>query len=288
MSRVLYIGDIHEPVSHPGYLPFCCDLSDKYDCDQVVFIGDVVDHHAISFHAHHPEANGPQKESELALAGVQRWCEAFPVAKVCIGNHDARVVRLAESVNIPKKFIREYKETWQTPDWEWANEFIIDDVYAFHGTGISGVHPAWNAMQKKMMSIVMGHIHSAAGIVWMANPDRRMFGMSLGCGIDDRAIEFAYGAHLIKRSVLGAGVVLDGVPFHEIMPIGPGEKYHRSKFAAKETNEVRSSRSEAGHVRDAGVVPRVLPAALDRVYDIAVRLAAERASRRSAKPQVRR
>src|SRR4051794_35024646 len=102
--RVLVIGDIHEPVSHPGYLAFCRDLRQRYKCDQVIFIGDVVDWHAVSFHAHHPEAPGPKDEYELAKAGVALWRNEFPKALVCIGNHDERLIRLAETVNIPAKF----------------------------------------------------------------------------------------------------------------------------------------------------------------------------------------
>lgn len=230
MSKVLVIGDIHEPVAHPGYLRFCQDLRDQYKCDEIMLIGDAVDWHAISFHAHHPDAPGPKDEYELAAQKILKWNKAFPKAKVCIGNHDERLVRLAESVNIPAKFIRDYKDVWSTPGWRWDVEHDVDNVHYFHGTGCGGLHPAFNAMVKMCMSVVMGHIHSAAGIKWRANPNQRFFGMDTGCGIDDRAIAFAYGRHQKVRSILSAGVVLDGIPYLEIMPCGPGEKYHRSKF----------------------------------------------------------
>jgi hypothetical protein len=230
MSRNLIVGDIHEPVSHPGYLSFCRDLRDKYRCDRVILIGDVVDWHAVSFHAHHPEAPGPKDEYELAKAGVAKWSKVFPKATVCIGNHDERLIRLAETVNIPAKFLRNYEEIWETPNWEWITDRIIDDVYYFHGTGTSGIHPAFNSMTKQLMSVVQGHIHSAAGVKWKANPQRRIFGMDSGCGVDDKAVAFAYGKTNQIRSILSAGVVLDGIPYHEVMPCGPGEKYHRRKF----------------------------------------------------------
>lgn len=230
MSRVLVIGDVHEPVAHPGYLPFCRDLSDKYDCDKVVMIGDVVDWHAISFHAKNPEAPGPKDEYKLAKAKIKKWCKAFPSASVCIGNHDCRILRVAEEAGIPGCFIRNYKEIWETRGWVWDDEFIVDDVYYFHGTGSGGMHPAYNAMKKMLMSVVQGHIHSAAGIKWTANPQRRIFGMDTGCGIDDKAYAFAYGKQQKTRSMISAGVVIDGLPFHHICPIGPGEKYNRNRF----------------------------------------------------------
>lgn len=231
MSKVLVIGDIHLPAAHPGYLSFVRDLRDRYKCDEILFIGDIVDFHAISFHARHPEAPGPKDEYELALSAIRPWVRCFPKARVCIGNHDARVVRLAETVNIPAAFLRSYSDIWGTPGWKWEYSHIVDDVYYFHGTGTGGLHPAFTSMSKMLMSVCQGHIHSAAGIKWRANPQRRIFGMDTGCGVDDKAVAFAYGRMQQVRSMLSAGVVLDGVPYHHIMPCGPGEKYHKSNFA---------------------------------------------------------
>lgn len=225
MSRVLVIGDTHEPVCHNKYLRFGLDLYDEYECDTVLHIGDVVDWHSISFHAAHPQCPGPEDEYKLALMKIKKWHTAFPKMKVCIGNHDARIVRLAESVDIPSQFIRDYSDVWKTEGWDWQHEFIIDDVYYFHGTGMGGVHPAYNTMSKMLMSVVMGHCHSRSGIKWKANPTKRIFGMDVGCGIDVKAWQFAYGRHVKDRPILSAGVVLDGIPYHEVMPIGKGERY---------------------------------------------------------------
>jgi len=220
--RVLVIGDIHEPCSRKGYLEFCKAIKRKHRCNQTVFIGDVIDWHAISFHAHHPESPGAWDEYELAFKGVHKWYKAFPNSKVCIGNHDARVIRVAGDNNIPAKFIREYKEMWDTPKWEWADDFTIDDVYYFHGVGYGGLHPAFNAARTMGMSVCMGHIHSVGGIKWMVSPLKRWFGMDVGSGIDDRKYAFAYGKHIKKKSVISCGVVLDGTPYHEMMFL---EKY---------------------------------------------------------------
>jgi predicted phosphodiesterase len=228
--RILVVGDVHEPCAHPGYIHFCRDLRDKYRCDKVVFIGDVVDFHAISFHASRPDLPGPKDEFEFAFKGVERWKRVFPKADVCIGNHDRRVVRLAESVNIPARFIRDYKETWETPGWTWGEEFVLDDVHYSHGEGCGGLHPAYNQMQKMLMSAVIGHVHTAGGVSWLANPQRRIFGVDTGCGIDERSLAFAYGKHFKRRAIISAAVVLDGIPYHEVMAMGPKERYHRSRF----------------------------------------------------------
>lgn len=234
MTTTLAIGDIHEPVSHPGYLAFCQDMAAKWQATRIIFMGDVVDWHAISFHAHHPDCPGPADEYEAANLKIAKWYKAFQRAKVCIGNHDERVIRLAESVNIPSRFIRDYREVWETPRWTWDWEFVEDDVYYFHGTGNGGLHPAFNAMKKRLMSVVMGHCHSVAGTRWLANPSRRIFSLDVGCGVDCHAWQFAYGRHNIQKPILGVGIVRDGTPYHEIMPCGRGEKYHRSRFPDKE------------------------------------------------------
>ena len=127
--RVLVIPDLHCPVSKKYFLEFCKRMYKEWSCDTVVFIGDVVDWSAISFHANNPECPGPTDEYKLAYVKIQQWYKAFPKATVTIGNHDSRVVRLAESVNIPSKFIRDYQSTWGTPNWEWVGHAVIDNVY---------------------------------------------------------------------------------------------------------------------------------------------------------------
>jgi hypothetical protein len=228
--KVLVVGDIHTPAEHPGYLAFCKDLRKKYKTNTTIFIGDVADMHAISFHAANPHCPGPEDERLLTKQCIQRWYKAFPKATVTIGNHDARVIRLAESVNIPSRFIRDYAEVWNTPGWNWVEDAIIDDVYYMHGTGRSGMHPAFNAMKDMLMSVCMGHCHAASGIKWRANPHQRTFGLDTGCGVDVDAYQMVYGKHMRSRPILSAAVVVDGMPFHHVMDCGPGERYHKSKF----------------------------------------------------------
>lgn len=231
MSRILVIGDLHSPCTRKGYMQFCLDLYEEWDCNKVVLIGDVVDWAAISFHANNPEAPGPHDEYKMALDAIQEWYKAFPKAIVTIGNHDARPKRVAESVNIPAKFIRDYADLWKTPKWQWVQSIIIDDVFYCHGHKKGGGKtPAFNLSQKMGMSVCLGHWHSRGGKLWSANPLRRWFGMDIGCGVDDTAYAFAYAAEQTQRSILGAGIVLDGTPYHEVMPVGRNEKYHDSNF----------------------------------------------------------
>lgn len=228
--RVLVIGDLHLPCVRKGYMKFCSDLRKKYKTDTTVFIGDVCDNHAISFHAQHPEMPGPKNEYELAFKHTQQWYKEFHPAKVVVGNHDARIVRVAESVGIPSKFLRDYQEVWDTPKWEWDWEFLIDGVCYQHGISAGGMYPAFNTMKKFALSCVLGHFHHASGLKWLVNPYSRLFGVDVGCGIDDKSMAFAYGKHNKIRSVLSAATIIDGIPQTHIMQCGPGEIYHDSKF----------------------------------------------------------
>ena len=230
MARVLVIGDVHEPACHIGYKYFVKDLYDSWDCDSCVFIGDIVDHHCISFHQKDVDADGVSREAEIAFERIQVWNELFPKATVTIGNHDERVLRLAASVNIPSRFIKDYKKVWGTPKWDWVRDTTIDNVHYLHGTGFSGKTPALTCSSASMMSTVIGHCHSVGGVHWSCGPTQRVFGMDTGCGVDISHPAMAYGKNLIKKPVLSAGVVIDGTPYHEIMPIASGEKYNKSRF----------------------------------------------------------
>ena len=51
IENVLVIGDIHAPFElGKGYLQFCKDTYKEYNCNRVVFIGDIIDNHYSSYH----------------------------------------------------------------------------------------------------------------------------------------------------------------------------------------------------------------------------------------------
>jgi hypothetical protein len=191
-----------------------------------MFIGDVVDLHSISFHVKQPEMPAPSNECEMAKREIKKWVAAFPKARVCIGNHDSRPLRLAQTVNIPEALLKDYADIWATPGWEWDWEFVIDDVCYVHGTDCGGENPAFTKVRASGVSYVMGHVHSVAGIKWLASPKSRVFGMDIGCGVNDRSMAFAYAKFARRRSIISCGVVIDGIPYHEVMPMSRGELYH--------------------------------------------------------------
>lgn len=234
MARLGVVGDLHNPFEHPMYRRFCQDIFQQWRVDQVHFVGDVVDNHAINFHEHDPNGKSPEDEADLAEAGVQKWVRLFPKATVTIGNHDELVFRQAKKAGLPDRYIKGYAATWNTPGWKWEFEHVIDGVLWEHGTGNSGKDAALNLAIQKRMSVGIGHIHSWAGVKWHANAYNAIFGLNAGCGIDCRSYAMAYGRTFAVRPMLGCAIVIDGyTAFFEPMPCGPKDKYHRSKAGRK-------------------------------------------------------
>lgn len=216
MARVLVVGDIHIPAEHPGYLDFCRRVRRRWRCDTIVLIGDVFDWHAISFHDASLEADTAAQEYEEARRRVAKWHKAFPDARVCIGNHDCRVERLAASAGVPAQFVRSYNETWGTAGWDWQHDHFLDGVHYLHGIGLSGQRPALRAAIASMTPTVAGHVHSQGGVAWSAAPGgKSVWGMDVSCGVDINHPAMQYGKNLISKPVLGCGVVIDGHPYYE-------------------------------------------------------------------------
>lgn len=227
--KIGIIGDLHEPFVHPLYLRFCLDIFDSWGVEKIHFIGDIVDNHAISFHKSETVAYGSHREGELAEQGVARWYKTFPRATVSIGNHDELPDRIAQEVNLPPRFLRTYQEAWKTPNWDWKFSHNFDGTRLQHGTKTSGKDAAINQALQRRTSLAQGHIHGWASVKWHCNDDDRIFGMNVGCGIDVDAYSMRYGKDFANRPVLACGVIIDGHPYLEAMPCGPGEKYHRSR-----------------------------------------------------------
>ena len=134
-NNVLVIGDIHEPFTLDGYLEFCLEQYHKHECNEVVFIGDIIDNLYASYHETPTCAMGGDNELELAIKKLAKWYEAFDKATVIIGNHDRLIMRKAQTSNIPSKWIKSYKEVLEVPNWNFTERYVKDDVQYIHGEG---------------------------------------------------------------------------------------------------------------------------------------------------------
>jgi len=155
-TRVLVIGDLHEPFCLDSYLKHCKDVYSKYNCNRVVFIGDVIDNHYSSYHETNADGMGGGDELDLAIDRIARWYKAFPKADVTIGNHDRIIARKAQTSSIPKRWVRDYSEVLNTPNWNFIERVVIDDVQYMHGEGGT----ARTKSKADMMSTVQGHAHT--------------------------------------------------------------------------------------------------------------------------------
>jgi predicted phosphodiesterase len=202
--RILVIGDIHAPFTLDGYLEFCEDMYARYNCNQVIFIGDIIDNHYASFHATDPDGMGGGDELDVAIEHVKMWSESFPVADVCIGNHDRIIMRKAFDSQIPSRWIKSYNEVLGT-NWNWVEQIVYDDVQYIHGEGGT----ARTKSKNDMMSTVQGHIHTQAYVEWSVGKMFKIFGMQVGCGIDSKSYAAAYAKNF-KKQAIGCGVVIGG------------------------------------------------------------------------------
>lgn len=202
--RILVVGDIHAPFELDGYLEFCQETYSKYLCNQVIFIGDIIDNHYTSYHETSSDAMGGLDELEYAIRAVKRWSDAFPVADVLIGNHDRMVMRKAQTSDIPSAWIKSYNEVLGT-NWNWTERIVYDGVQFVHGEGST----ASTKSKNDMMSTVQGHIHTQCYTMWSVGRNFKVFGMQVGCGVNGSSYAAAYAKHF-KKQAIGCGVVLGG------------------------------------------------------------------------------
>ena len=202
--RILVIGDLHCPFEMQGYFEYCLETYDRHACNQVIFIGDLIDSHATSRHETDPDGLSAKTELDIAIEDLQKWRDAFPVADVIIGNHDRVVMRRAFSSSIPSIWIKSFNEVLGT-SWNWTERIEYDGVQFVHGEGGTARTKAKNDLQ----STVQGHIHTQAYVEWMVGNKAKLFGMQVGCGLDRETYAAAYAKHY-KKQAIGCGVVIGG------------------------------------------------------------------------------
>ena len=215
IENVLIIGDLHEPFCLDGYLEFCKEQYVKHNCNRVIFIGDIIDSHYSSYHETDSDAMGGGDELEYAIKKLKGWYEAFPNAEVTLGNHDRIIIRKAQTSNIPTKWIKEFAEVLETPNWKFVTEVITNNVRYVHGDKSSAAKTAY---KRDMISTVSGHFHTQFYCEWNFGKYAAIFAMQVGCGIDSKSYAMGYmqGG---KKEAIGVGVVLDNGKTPFVIPM---------------------------------------------------------------------
>ena len=216
--NVLVIGDLHEPFCLDEYLDFCLQQYDTYNCNQVIFIGDIIDNHFSSYHETSADGMGGADELELSIKRIARWYNAFNEVgtKVILGNHDRMIMRKSQTSAIPSKWIKSYKEVLEVPNWDFVEHYIQDNVLYQHGEGGT----ARTACRNHMINVVQGHLHTQAYCEHYVGKNFRVFGMQVGTGIKFSEYSFAYAKYGKKPAISCAVVLNNGtLPINLLMPL---------------------------------------------------------------------
>lgn len=212
-KRILVISDLHCPYQHKDTVRFLKAIKNKYRPTRVILSGDEVDNHAISFHDSDPDLPSAGDELQRAIKALKPIYELFPVAQVLESNHGSLVIRKALANGLSRKFFRTPGEILEAPKgWTWHFDITLTlptgfPCYFHHSKG-ANVKKNSQAMGS---SFVMGHHHESFDIQYWGNPHALLFGMTVGCLVDDKALAMAYNKNNLKRPVIGCGVIINGI-----------------------------------------------------------------------------
>jgi predicted phosphodiesterase len=220
-SRILFISDMHIPYHHQGLLPFLEGLKKRYEPTRVICLGDELDKHAMSFHDSDPDLPSAGDELNKALPVIKELEKLFPEMDLIDSNHGSMVYRKAKHHGIPRRYIRGYNDVLGVGDgWKWHMDLTIElpdgqKVYIHHGKTADALRTS----QGMGMSHVAGHYHERFNVQYWANPVGLYFAMNCGCLVDDNALAFSYNNVNLKRPIVGTGLIIDGYPVLEPMPL---------------------------------------------------------------------
>ena len=211
---VLVIPDLQAPFQHIDALEFLKYVRDIIKPTKVVCIGDSLDLNFAARFARDPDGYSAKQEYELGMAFMKEFYKEFPEGVEVDSNHNDRIHRKAFDAEIPTRFILNMKDIMQAPDkWSFVDYVEIDDVRYEHGHKLAGgMYCFKRGAQQSMKSVVMGHHHAHAGIAYISVRHKTIFGMNVGCLIDEEAYAFKYAKGNVTRPTLACGVVINGLP----------------------------------------------------------------------------
>lgn len=215
-KRILVVGDLHAPYTHPDAIEFLRHVRDTYRPDMVIQVGDETDGHAISFHDSDPNLDSAGVELEKAKLVLEEVHELFPNLLVCDSNHGSLIYRRAKAHGLPVQFIKKYRDILfpehGAPGWSWADAWVLNTPLGLvrFQHQVSGDFML-NASHERT-SLVLGHEHGRFEVQYAASSSALYFGAYAGCLIDKDSMAFAYGKLHRKKPILGILTITDGCP----------------------------------------------------------------------------
>lgn len=215
-DNVLFIGDLHAPWILDGYLEFCKEQQEKYDCGTVIFAGDIIDSGSWSYHEHDPDGLGVKDELYAAKKQLKEVYKLFPKAISLLGNHDLLISRKAKTAGLSQEFIRDLGSVIEAPsDWLFCHEIVRDNVRYIHGS----TGDAFKRAVDSRMSTCQGHLHSKTFVQWSVSEKDAIFGLQVGAGFDRDKYAFDYAKPFTKKPIISCGLILENgtIPLVKLM-----------------------------------------------------------------------
>ena len=105
---------------------------------------------------------------------------------------------------IPSAWLKSYSEVLGTPNWEFVERYVQDNVQYVHGEGGT----ARTKCKADMMNTVQGHLHTQCYTEHYVGRNFRVFGTQVGTGINFTNLSFNY-AKAGKKPAIGCAVILN-------------------------------------------------------------------------------
>lgn len=202
------------PYCHPDTWKFLRAVDRQYKPNKVICLGDEVDYHALSYHESDPNLDSAGPELEKAIKFLRPIYEMFPEVDVLESNHGSMVYRKAMSAGIPSRALKTYRDTLDAPlTWKWHIDMRIkmsngQSLYLHHG---KSAKPG-ALSQTEGCCAAQGHFHEKFGATWWRNSYGIYWDLHCGYLGDHRALAFAYAKNNLKKGIVGAWVILNGIP----------------------------------------------------------------------------
>lgn len=211
---ILCISDMHQPFAHPDTYAFLKAIKNKYKPDRIVCLGDEVDAHALSYHESDPDLMSAGDELNAAIDKLKPLYKLFPEMNIIDSNHGSLVYRKAKTSGIPKSYLKPYGEILKAPKgWKWSHDLTLkmsdgNEVYFHHGLSSNIL----KVVREYSVNVVSGHYHNSAGVQYASTPDKLLWGLQVGCSIDDKSLAFEYNKTTLGRPLIGHGIIVAGHP----------------------------------------------------------------------------
>jgi len=221
---ILVISDLHAPYHHKDSIAFLASIKKEYKPTHVVNTGDEVDYHALSFHASDPDLDSASVELTRAAATMQQLEKIFPNMDLVHSNHGSMVYRKAKVAGMPRHVLKGYNEILGVGEgWKWHNDITLPNpfgkpIFVCHGRKKNS-----EAYARSLgCNVIQGHYHEDFRIGYFNSPGGTVWGMNVGCLIDDVELAFDYNKINPGKPMLGTGIIINGKPI--LIPMNLDDK----------------------------------------------------------------